>query len=564
MGRMGFRRTGDGVPRRVLRLSAAAEHRPVGAQLHGAQLRPGRGQVQRTGQLPHRRGQPDVRAGPHQHRGVHPGVPVLPVRHRAGARGVLPAALPALRHAPGVVPGALAAAADRVGVDLGVDAQQRFRPGELRAGSGRRATGALAHLPAVEPDLGHLREHLDRHPLQSGGPAQRPAGDPGGDPRSRRDRRRECLAAVLAGDVPAPAAGVGHHAVARPGVHAEGLRHHLDHDKGRPGRLLDDADHLVLPQELRVPAPAVRPRGGDQQPADPAGPGRRAAVRALGRSGGGHVTANRAVRGRRLRTAVGVVLTAVMLFPVYWMINVSLTPTQDMRHDPPFLLPVHATLDGYRTVLDQQLPYLWASLLVGFGTVAITLLVSAPAGYSLAKLRARGGSALGFALLMAQMIPGIIMGIGFYAIYLNLGYLNTLPGLVLADSTIAVPFGVLLFTSFMRGIPDELLQAAKVDGAGHLRTFLSVVLPVSRNAVVTVSLFSFLWAWSDFIFATTLDSGGDHQPITLGIYHYIGNNNQEWNAIMATAVVASVPATVLLIVAQRYVAAGVTVGAVKD
>ena len=276
------------------------------------------------------------------------------------------------------------------------------------------------------------------------------------------------------------------------------------------------------------------------------------------------MTANRAVRTRRLRTAVGVALTAVMLFPVYWMINVSLTPTRDMRHDPPFLVPVHATLDGYRTVLEQQLPYLWTSLVVGLATVALTLLVSAPAGYSLAKLRARGGSALGFALLMAQMIPGIIMGIGFYAILLNLGYLNTLPGLILADSTIAVPFGVLLFTSFMRGIPDELLQAARVDGAGHLRTFLSVVLPVSRNAVVTVSLFSFLWAWSDFIFATTLDSGGDHQPITLGIYHYIGNNNQEWNAIMATAVVASVPAAVLLVLAQRFVAAGVTGGAVKQ
>ena len=276
------------------------------------------------------------------------------------------------------------------------------------------------------------------------------------------------------------------------------------------------------------------------------------------------MTANRAVRTRRLRTATGVVLTAVMLFPVYWMINVSLTPTRDMRHDPPFLVPVHATLDGYRTVLEQQLPYLWTSLVVGLATVALTLLVSAPAGYSLAKLRARGGSALGFALLMAQMIPGIIMGIGFYAILLNLGYLNTLPGLILADSTIAVPFGVLLFTSFMRGIPDELLQAARVDGAGHLRTFLSVVLPVSRNAVVTVSLFSFLWAWSDFIFATTLDSGGDHQPITLGIYHYIGNNNQEWNAIMATAVVASVPAAVLLVLAQRFVAAGVTGGAVKQ
>jgi multiple sugar transport system permease protein len=109
-----------------------------------------------------------------------------------------------------------------------------------------------------------------------------------------------------------------------------------------------------------------------------------------------------------------------------------------------------------------------------------------------------------------------------------------------------------------------MLQAATVDGAGRLRTFLSIVLPVSRNAVVTVSLFAFLWSWSDFILANTLDSGGEHQPITLGIYHYIGNNNQEWNAVMATAVVASIPAAVLLVLAQRYVAAGVTAGSVKD
>ena len=114
-------------------------------------------------------------------------------------------------------------------------------------------------------------------------------------------------------------------------------------------------------------------------------------------------------------------------------------------------------------------------------------------------------------------------------------------GLIIADSTIAVPFGVLIFTAFMSRIPDELLQAARIDGAGTLRTFLSVVMPVSRNAVVTVSLFAFLWAWSDFLFANTLDSGGGLQPITLGIYAYIGNNNQQWNAIMATAVVASDP-----------------------
>jgi multiple sugar transport system permease protein len=274
------------------------------------------------------------------------------------------------------------------------------------------------------------------------------------------------------------------------------------------------------------------------------------------------------VKNRKRRswwlTAAGVLLTAVMLFPVYWMINVSLTQTSNMRKSPPNLIPVDGTLAGYTVVFRQQLPYLGTSLLIGVGTVLLTLVLAAPAGYSLAKLRPRGGGMVNLLLLVAQMIPAIVMAFGFYAIYIKLGLLDSVWGLILADSTIAVPFGVLIFSAFMSRIPDELIQAARIDGAGTLRTFGSIVLPVSRNAVITVSLFAFLWAWSDFLFANTLDNGGSLQPITLGIYAYIGNNNQQWNAIMATAVVASVPAAVLLVMAQRYVAAGVTSGAVKD
>ncbi|MGW1504362.1 carbohydrate ABC transporter permease [Streptomyces mirabilis] len=278
-------------------------------------------------------------------------------------------------------------------------------------------------------------------------------------------------------------------------------------------------------------------------------------------------TALRPRRARRTnwwKTATGLVLTAIMLFPVYWMLNASFTRDQDMRKSPPDLFPVHGTLEGYRAVLDDQLPYLGTSLVIGLGTVILTVALAAPAGYALAKLRPRGGGVLSFLFLVAQMIPGIIMAMGFYAIYLSLGLLQSVPGLIVADSTLAVPFAVLIFTAFMSGIPDELLQAAKTDGAGALRTFWSIVLPMSRNAVVTVSLFAFLWSWSDFVFASTLAGGGAHEPITLGIYHYIGNNNQQWNAIMATAVVASLPATVILVLAQRYVAAGVSAGAVKD
>jgi multiple sugar transport system permease protein len=266
---------------------------------------------------------------------------------------------------------------------------------------------------------------------------------------------------------------------------------------------------------------------------------------------------------RSWRTPVGLLLTAMMLFPVYWMVNVSLTPMSDMRK-PPSLFPVHPMTEGYERVLREQLPYLGTSLLVALGTVVLTLALAAPAAYSLAKLRPAGRQTLGFLLLVAQMIPGIIMALGFYGIYVKLGITNTVWGLVLADSTIAVPFAALILTSFMASVPDEVLQAARIDGAGPWRSFVSIVLPSSRNGLITAALFSFLWAWSDFLFAATLDSGGRMQPLTLGIYRYIGNNNQEWNSIMATAVVASVPATVLIVVAQRYVAAGVTSGAVKD
>jgi len=270
------------------------------------------------------------------------------------------------------------------------------------------------------------------------------------------------------------------------------------------------------------------------------------------------------VRRAWWKVVLGVIFTALMLFPVYWMINVSLTRTQDLRAKPPHVFPFDPTFEGYEAVFSQQLPNLGTSLLIGLGCVILTVVIAAPAAYAISLLNMRGGRSLNFILLVAQMIPAVVMAMGFYAIYVRLGLLNSVWGLILADSTIAVPFGVLLFTAFMSGLPREILQAAKVDGASAWRTFVSVVLPMSRNSVLTVSLFAFLWAWSDFVFASTLARNSALKPVTLGIYAYIGNNTTQWNAIMATAVVASIPAAILLVMAQRYVAAGVTAGAVKD
>nr|MDT0662845.1 carbohydrate ABC transporter permease [Micromonospora sp. DSM 115978] len=264
------------------------------------------------------------------------------------------------------------------------------------------------------------------------------------------------------------------------------------------------------------------------------------------------------------RTLLGIALTAVMLFPVYWMVNVSLTETRNMRANPPHWFPREPTIDGYLAAIDQQLPAMGTSLVIGLGCVALTLLIGLPAGFALARLRPRGAGTLSFLLLVAQMIPAVVMAMGFYAIYIRIGALNTVWGLIIADSTIAVPFAVLLFRAFMAGIPGELTAAAQIDGAGTWRTFRSIILPLSRNSIITVSLFAFLWAWSDFIFASTLSRSSDTIPITLGIFRYIGNNTTQWNSIMATAMIASIPAAFLLVIAQRYVAAGVTAGAVKD
>jgi multiple sugar transport system permease protein len=161
------------------------------------------------------------------------------------------------------------------------------------------------------------------------------------------------------------------------------------------------------------------------------------------------------------------------------------------------------------------------------------------------------------------MIPGIVIANALYSAYQDLHLINSIPGLVIANAANSVPFGILILRSFMLGLPPSLVEAARVDGCGHFRAFMAIVVPVSRNALITVGLFSFLFAWSDFIFALTLTSNGKVQPITLGIYTYLGQHITNWNAVMAAAVLASIPAIVLLIVAQKYIAAGATAGAIK-
>lgn len=263
------------------------------------------------------------------------------------------------------------------------------------------------------------------------------------------------------------------------------------------------------------------------------------------------------------KTVIAIILTMIMLFPFYWMINISFTNRRSIRSGD--LFPVDFTLEHYQRVFSDQLPYLGTSLIIAFSVVIITLLIALPGAYSVVFLKFAGGRAINFILILAQMLPAVVMALGFYTIFNKLDLLDSLPGLILADATHAVPFAVILLISFMGSMPHSLIEAAKIDGASNWVVFTKIVVPLSRNTIVTTSLFAFLWAWSDFMFASTLDAGGGKlRPITMGVYDYISAQNQEWGPLMASAVMASIPTAVMLLVAQKYVAAGVTAGAVKD
>lgn len=260
-------------------------------------------------------------------------------------------------------------------------------------------------------------------------------------------------------------------------------------------------------------------------------------------------------------TAVGVAIIAVMLFPLYWMLNVSLQSGGGAVATPWF--PVDLTLDGYATAIRDQSRNLLTSLVVALGSVVLSLLIATPAAYALAQFRVPGAQLVLFAILISQMVPGIVVANALYSAYSDLGLLNSVVGLILADAGLGIPFGILIMRAFMGGIPRSIIEAARVDGAGQIRAFVSVVLPMSRNALITAALFTFLFAWGDFLFALTLTTTEDVRPVTLGIYQYMGTFVNDWSSVMATAVLASLPAIILLVVAQRYVATGITGGAVK-
>ncbi|MCU1572279.1 MAG: carbohydrate transporter rane protein 2, family [Micrococcaceae bacterium] len=281
-------------------------------------------------------------------------------------------------------------------------------------------------------------------------------------------------------------------------------------------------------------------------------------LRVPGRTAGASVAPE---RRRWWSTVLALLFLAIMLFPVYWMINASLQPNGTTLQTS--WLPLSPDFSGYATAVSQQGRNLVTSLLVSLGSVVVCMAIAAPAAYALAYFKVRGAGVVLFAILISQMIPGIVVANALYTAYNDLGLLNSIPGLILADSSHGIPFAILIIRAFMNGMPSSVIEAARVDGAGHLRTFFSIVLPLSRNSLITAALFTFLFSWSDFLFALTLTTTDQVRPVTLGIFQYIGAYVNDWSSVMATAVLASIPAIILLVLAQKYIAAGTTGGAVK-
>jgi multiple sugar transport system permease protein len=260
-------------------------------------------------------------------------------------------------------------------------------------------------------------------------------------------------------------------------------------------------------------------------------------------------------------TVLGIIFLAIMVFPIYWMINSSLQANSGAATTAWF--PVDLTFSGYEAAIQQQGGNLVTSLIIAIGTVVLTLVIATPAAYGLARFKMKGMTAFVFVLLITQMIPTIVIANALYALFNDWGLLNSYLGLILADSAAQIPFAIILMRAFMASLPQTLVEAALVDGANNFRAFVSIVVPISKNAIITATLFTFLGAWGDFLFALTLTSTPQVRPITLGIYNYLGANVSQWGPVMATAVIASIPAGLLLILAQRYIAAGALGGAIK-
>jgi multiple sugar transport system permease protein len=271
---------------------------------------------------------------------------------------------------------------------------------------------------------------------------------------------------------------------------------------------------------------------------------------------------------RRFRTAAlgacAALLLAIWAFPVLWALLTSFKTERDVLAYPPTVI-FKPTLANYHDVLfgsASLLPNLYSSVIVAGASTLLTLLFAIPAAYALARLEFPGKRASGFYVLATQMLPPVGLIIPYYLVLQKVGGLDTYAGLVLIYLTFSLPFAIWLMVSYFEDIPREMEEAALLDRAGRLRALWYVILPQVRGGIAVTTIFVFLNAWNEFLFAVVL-GGNRVRPVTVAMFNFISVEQTLWAKLAAGAMLAMAPVIVLGLLAQRHIVKGLTVGAVK-
>ncbi|MGI5505793.1 carbohydrate ABC transporter permease [Lentzea sp. CA-135723] len=260
---------------------------------------------------------------------------------------------------------------------------------------------------------------------------------------------------------------------------------------------------------------------------------------------------------------------ALVLYPIVWLVSASLTPVEDLVANLRALFPGRVTADGYAGALEGAggesfWTFLGNSTVVASGAVAGNVVSCSLAAYAFARLRFRLSGPLFAFALVTIMLPAHVTLIPQYVVFQQLGMVDTFVPLVLPKVLATDAFFVFLMVQFMRGIPGELDDAAKIDGCGPVRAFRYVVLPLSRPALVTTAIFTFIWTWNDFFSQLIYLSSTENYTIPMGLRLYIDQtSSSSYGPMFAMSVLSLVPIGLFFLAFQRFLVAGVATTGLK-
>jgi len=256
---------------------------------------------------------------------------------------------------------------------------------------------------------------------------------------------------------------------------------------------------------------------------------------------------------------------AIMLFPIYWMLNTALKPSSEIFQYPPSFFSPNWSFDAFYRLFETR-PigrYFINSFIVASGTTLLCLALASLAAYGLTRFPVRIEPLIILSLLFIKMLPEALLVVPFYQLIADARMLNSYISLVLVYSSFGLPFAVWLLIGFFRAIPRELDEAAIVDGANRLQVFAIVILPLARPGIVAVAMITFLTAWNAYLWALVLTTDPSMYVLPVGIATLKGEYQVQWNELMAAAVIAVLPVLAIYSVLERYLVAGITAGAVK-